>query len=141
MEINTHVQLVLFLASILLGPYCVLNFFIKASCELNYLNLTITLGISNYYFLPHFKIKPMPDSGDKANTEQNWDGAQIFLTPKTILTNYAVLLIFTFHIRAGVSKLWSIGHIACHLFLLSFIGTQPHPFTDYYSLTVLVLPC
>lgn len=26
----------------------------------------------------------MPDSGDKTNTEQNWDGAQIFLTPKTI---------------------------------------------------------
>lgn len=109
MEINNHVQPVLFLAGILLGPYCVLDFFIKA-CELNYLNLTITLGISNYYFLPHFKIKQMPDSGDKANMEQNWDGAQI-LTPKTIfLTNYAVLLMFTFHFRAGVSKLWSIGH-------------------------------
>lgn len=69
MEINTHVQLVLFLAGILLGPYCVLDFFIKASCELNYLNLIITPGISNYYFLPHFKIKLMPDSGGKTNME------------------------------------------------------------------------
>lgn len=38
----------------------------------------------------------MPYSGDKANMKQNWDGTQIFLTPKPIfLTNYAILLIFT----------------------------------------------
>ena len=60
----------------------------------------------------------MPDSGDKANMEQNWDGTQVFLTSKPIfLSNYAILLISTkYTLEHGSNP-------ACHLLIKFYWNT------------------
>ena len=60
----------------------------------------------------------MPDLGDKANMEENWDGTQVYLTSKPIFpTNYAILLIFTsYTLEQGSNP-------ACHLFIKFYWNT------------------